>query len=273
VIMGSFDPPIRNLDAFDVVGNRLDGGVDLVISCSGPPDESVGTLSLIEQKVNGYLVAIAHENFPRVYPAAQRGPARIFISCEHPVSSGARGMIATLKARAEQSGIELLLVKRRSASSLYAVKTVSFAIFLCIALSACDHYYGISRRSTPIAPVPPDVCVVEAVTSVDGISHVETQLDSGGELLTSHGFKPVSVHRFFYKYEGLNGNLYLSVYNGVAELHQSYGSLNRMPPLENIRKIYPVFLAIEAALQSHCDMDNLRAKIRDFCSGVSCDGA
>jgi DNA-binding transcriptional ArsR family regulator len=27
-------------------------------------------------------------------PAAQRGPIRIFISCEHPVSSGARGMIA-----------------------------------------------------------------------------------------------------------------------------------------------------------------------------------
>jgi hypothetical protein len=162
---------------------------------------------------------------------------------------------------------------RRSTSSLYAVKTPLFAIFACLILSACDHYYGISRRSTPIAPVPPDVCVVEAVTSVDGISHVETQLDSGGELLTSHGFKPVSVHRFLYKYEGVNGNLYLSVYDGVAELHQSYGRLNRVPPLEDIRKIHPVFLAIEAALQSHCAMDNLRAKIKEVCLGVSCDGA
>jgi hypothetical protein len=107
----SFDPPIQNPDSFDVVGNRLDGGVDLVISCSGPLDESVGTLRLIEQKVTGYLVAIAHENFAKVYPAAQRGPVRIFISCEHPVSSGARGMIATLKAKAAQGGIDLLLVK------------------------------------------------------------------------------------------------------------------------------------------------------------------
>jgi hypothetical protein len=108
----SFDPPIRNLDAFDVVGNRLDGGVDLLISCSGPLDESVGTLRLIEQKVTGYLVAIAHENFAKVYPAAQRGPARIFISCSYPVSAAARSMIATLKARAAQSGIDLLLVNR-----------------------------------------------------------------------------------------------------------------------------------------------------------------
>jgi hypothetical protein len=111
VIADNFDPPIQNLDAFDLVGERLDGGVDLVISCSGPLDESVGTLRLIEQKVTGYLVAIAHENFAKAYPAAQGGPVRIFISCEHSVSPGARGMIASLKAKAAQSGINLLLVK------------------------------------------------------------------------------------------------------------------------------------------------------------------
>jgi hypothetical protein len=107
----NFDPPIQNLDAFDVVGNRLDGGVDLVISCSGPLDESVGTLRLIERKVTGYLAAIGHKDFAKAYPAAQRGPVRIFISCEHPVSTGARGMIASLKGKAAQSGVDLLLVK------------------------------------------------------------------------------------------------------------------------------------------------------------------
>jgi hypothetical protein len=109
--MDGFDQPIRNLDAFDVVGNRLDGGVDLVISCIGPLDASVETLRLIQQKVNAYLAAVAHENFPKVYPAAQRGPVRIFVSCEHAVSSEARGMIEVLAAQASRSGIELLLVK------------------------------------------------------------------------------------------------------------------------------------------------------------------
>jgi hypothetical protein len=28
--MSDFEPPIQNLDAFDIVGERLDGGVDLV---------------------------------------------------------------------------------------------------------------------------------------------------------------------------------------------------------------------------------------------------
>jgi hypothetical protein len=109
--MDGFDPPIRNLDALDVVGSRLDGGVDLVISCIGPLDASVETLRLIERKVNAYLVAVAHENFPQIYPAAQRGPVRIFVSCEYAVSSEARGMIGVLATKASRSGIELLLVK------------------------------------------------------------------------------------------------------------------------------------------------------------------
>ena len=109
--MDGFDPPIGNLDAFDVVGSRLDGGVDLVISCVGPLDASVETLRLIQQKVSAYLVAAAHENFSKLYPAAQRGPVRIFVSCEHAASSEARNMIGVLAAQASRSGIELLLVK------------------------------------------------------------------------------------------------------------------------------------------------------------------
>jgi len=46
--MKSSQPPIQNIDAFDVVGERQDGGVDLVVSCSGPLDSSPSTLELIE---------------------------------------------------------------------------------------------------------------------------------------------------------------------------------------------------------------------------------
>jgi hypothetical protein len=52
------EPPIQNLDAFDIVGERKDGGVDLVVSCSGPLDSSSTTLGLIERKVRAYLVTI-----------------------------------------------------------------------------------------------------------------------------------------------------------------------------------------------------------------------
>src|SRR6266446_4489729 len=107
--MQDLEPPIQNLDAFDIVGERKDGGVDLVASCSGPLDSSTTTLGLIERKVRAYLVTIAHESFARIYPAAEFGPG-IFISCEHYVSGAARELIDSLGVTASQQGVSLLLV-------------------------------------------------------------------------------------------------------------------------------------------------------------------
>jgi hypothetical protein len=110
--MTSFQPPpIQNLDAFDAVGERQDGGVDLVVSCSGPLDSSPSTLKLIEVKVVAYLETVAHPNFAQTYQAAQRGPVRIFISCEHYISNEARGVIERLTDKAATQGVALLLVK------------------------------------------------------------------------------------------------------------------------------------------------------------------
>lgn len=109
--MESSQPPIQNVDAFDVVGERHDGGVDWVVSCSGPLDSSPTTLRLIERKVVAYLVTIAHENFARTYRSTGRAPVRVFISCEHFVSDAARGIIDSLAVRAAKQGVDLLLVK------------------------------------------------------------------------------------------------------------------------------------------------------------------
>jgi hypothetical protein len=108
--MQDMEPPIQNLDAFDIVGERKEGGVDLVVSCSGPLDSSTTTLDLIERKVGAYLVTIAHENFARIYPAAEFGPVRIIISCEHHVSGAARELIDSLGVTASKQGVSLLLL-------------------------------------------------------------------------------------------------------------------------------------------------------------------
>jgi len=107
--MNTHSPPIQNLDSLDVVGERKDGGVDLLISCSGPLDDSPATLRLLAQKVANYLTGAAHANFSNVYPAAKRGPVRIFISCDYVVSEGARREIASLAQRAATMGVELKL--------------------------------------------------------------------------------------------------------------------------------------------------------------------
>jgi hypothetical protein len=81
----SFEPPVQQLDKFDVVGQRVDGGVDLVVVCSGPLDESAATLQALNQKIVAYLDTCAHPNFSRTYPAALKGPVRIFVSCKYAV--------------------------------------------------------------------------------------------------------------------------------------------------------------------------------------------
>jgi hypothetical protein len=113
--MGDSQPPIQNINAFDVVGQRKEGGVDLVVSCTGPLDSSPATLELIERKIVAYLVTIAHANFARTCRAAERGPVRIFISCKYFVSVAAQEIIDALHVKAAKQGVALLLVKSMAA--------------------------------------------------------------------------------------------------------------------------------------------------------------
>jgi hypothetical protein len=56
------------------------------------------------------LITIARENFARIYPAAEFGPVRIFISRDHYVSGAARELIDNLGVTASEQGVSLLLV-------------------------------------------------------------------------------------------------------------------------------------------------------------------
>jgi hypothetical protein len=154
------------------------------------------------------------------------------------------------------------------------VKLASLALAVCLAAIGCDTYYGIIRTSTAFSPTPVDACVVDAIRSIDGMTHVSSQLESGGRRLTWHGLqRPDEIHRFLYEYRGLRSGFYLLVTSdGAAQLHQSYGGLNRIPPQKDVDTIYPALLTIEVALQRQCGADALGSKIKQLCSGVRCDG-
>ncbi|KQY51936.1 hypothetical protein ASD14_04485 [Lysobacter sp. Root494] len=107
--MSDSNRPIENLDRFDVVGVRKDGGIDVVLSCSGPLDDSAETLWLLWQKVRNYLGEISSETFRTTYGA---GLVRILISCEHDVSSPAQALIASLKDEAASQGVGLQLSRQ-----------------------------------------------------------------------------------------------------------------------------------------------------------------
>lgn len=109
--MKHFEPPIQNLDAFDIVGERRGGGVDLVVVCSGPLDDSVDTLDLLRIKVENYLREVASQGFRARFAGAS---VTIFISCSHFVSDAAHGLIDTLRERASNHGVGLQLVEDMS---------------------------------------------------------------------------------------------------------------------------------------------------------------
>jgi hypothetical protein len=101
------EAPIQNLDSFDIVGERNDGGVDLVVVCSGPLDDSLQTQALLRGKVQNYLHTAVHPNFANVYPAAKKGPVRIVVACPHAISAASQKTLSELTEKGSAMGVNI----------------------------------------------------------------------------------------------------------------------------------------------------------------------
>ena len=103
--------PIENLEAFDVVGVRKDGGIDLVVSCAGPLDASPETLSALRTKIANYLYEISEARNPTLRESFNCSPTaeiRIIVSCDFPVDPLALDVVEEMKKAAQASGVEVL---------------------------------------------------------------------------------------------------------------------------------------------------------------------
>jgi hypothetical protein len=67
---GYMSQPIRDVDTIDIVGVRNDAGIDLVVVCSGPLDDSSETLMSLREKVRGYIKEACSEDIWNAYPSA-----------------------------------------------------------------------------------------------------------------------------------------------------------------------------------------------------------
>jgi hypothetical protein len=100
------DSPIGPTDAFDIVGARHDGGIDTVIVCSGPLDDSKSTLTRLATKTRNYLREIATEDFRQQFGP---GPVRIFLACEHAISPRVTELVAALESEAAEQRVLFVL--------------------------------------------------------------------------------------------------------------------------------------------------------------------
>jgi hypothetical protein len=145
----------------------------------------------------------------------------------------------------------------------------------CLLLGGCDVFYGVTHDSQHFAPLPTDSCVVNAVESIPGMSHVESRLETGDRPLTFHGIeKPDQIHRFLYEYKGIHGGFFYKLqYDGRAEFSHTYIWIGTKPPQATIDRLYPAFRAVDDVLESQCGLIDLKATIHERCFGVRCSGA
>jgi hypothetical protein len=106
---------IASLDAFDVVGVRNDGGIDLVISCFASLDSSENTLRDLRAKISNYIREIREARNPTLFERYECSPSakvRIIISCELPVPAKALEVVEDMRKVAAKINVDLLVQDR-----------------------------------------------------------------------------------------------------------------------------------------------------------------
>lgn len=103
------EAPIQNLDKLDIVGERNDGGVDLIIVASGPLDGSSEVLLLLETKVKNYINELSKPSFKAKFGDANIKKCSIYVVCEYAIDERIIELIDQLKILANSSGAELAI--------------------------------------------------------------------------------------------------------------------------------------------------------------------
>ncbi|MBL0163833.1 MAG: hypothetical protein IPP82_09390 [Xanthomonadales bacterium] len=106
---------ISKFDSIDVVGVRVDGGLDLLISCVGDLDGSPFTLNALRKKIRSYLNEVLCATNPTIrerYGCQMKSRIRILISYSFRVAPQAQALVNDLQHEAEIAGVELVLSQR-----------------------------------------------------------------------------------------------------------------------------------------------------------------
>jgi hypothetical protein len=154
------------------------------------------------------------------------------------------------------------------------MKAIAQILIVTATLCGCEVFQGVIRESAEYDHTPQTTCVMNAISTVPGITNVAYHAKSGGRPITMHGIEKADLIQLYdYKYEGLKGSLWIVLrYDGHATLQDSFGCLNCRLSQSEVNRIYPAILQIEHALEAQCGMVGLRKKMHEYCRGVTCGG-
>lgn len=100
------EEPIQNLDQFDIVGNRKDGGVDLVIVVSGFLDNTERNEYLLKTKIQNYINEIFSDDWASKYG---KGNSHIYIKAQEMPDQEMINLISAIKEHLKKYNVDLML--------------------------------------------------------------------------------------------------------------------------------------------------------------------
>src|SRR4249919_728784 len=100
--------PIQNVDRFDIVGKRNDGGVDLIVVVSAPLLDGERHKHLLQSKVEATR-AIGAPQFRLEIGVEESSLIRILVISDHAVHASIRDYVGSLAPIAESVGAILAL--------------------------------------------------------------------------------------------------------------------------------------------------------------------
>jgi hypothetical protein len=104
------DSPIQNLDRIDILGRRVDGGVDLVIVVSGPLHNTVDHIDCVRKKMVTYLDELASPQFAARFPESTSHSSRILFVTEHLVDGEVLKFVESFRPATESMGVSLKIM-------------------------------------------------------------------------------------------------------------------------------------------------------------------
>ena len=155
---------------------------------------------------------------------------------------------------------------------MYKLSSFVFLIIVMFNSLGCDSIHGVSHVLYK-APKPEKTCIEKAILSVPNVSNLKYKKVSSGRPITLHGLeKADEVNYYFYKYLGLNGNLYFNVnYKEETTFFHTYIGMNKVPSQNEIDKIRPIMFQIESEIEKQCGLVDFSSKIEERCFSVKCE--
>ena len=101
--------PINDVTKIDLLGERVDGGLDMGIVARAPLDGSSDTLARVEQKVRNYLREALDDSFQKEFGIQRPDQITILFESKFAIDVTVMGLLSTLAKETEVVGVKLVI--------------------------------------------------------------------------------------------------------------------------------------------------------------------